>query len=182
VVAGGDDIARFTFLDILFCSFLDFGIGWIIADMYTFVGNGLRRFVFDIPDQWLPYHALYPLALLLGLVPWLLAVLRMFCNPSLGDWKLFCHLGMYSECGTVRKGCLPLMGRGISASPVCSCPCDTLYFRLLLCLSSRILRLPDCTLCGCPCCGICAFGYVACLVRRIWVNVPFCYYKHLLHL
>jgi hypothetical protein len=36
VVAGGDDIARFTCLDILFCSFLDFGTGWIIADMYTF--------------------------------------------------------------------------------------------------------------------------------------------------
>jgi hypothetical protein len=36
VVAGGDDIARFTCLDILFCSFLDFGTGWIIPDMYTF--------------------------------------------------------------------------------------------------------------------------------------------------
>jgi hypothetical protein len=36
VVAGGDDIARFTYPDIFFCSFLDFGIGWIIADMYTF--------------------------------------------------------------------------------------------------------------------------------------------------
>jgi hypothetical protein len=36
VVTGGDDIARFTFLGILFCPFLDFGIGWIIADMYTF--------------------------------------------------------------------------------------------------------------------------------------------------
>jgi hypothetical protein len=35
-VAGGDDIARFTYLDMLFCSFLDFGTGWIIADMYTF--------------------------------------------------------------------------------------------------------------------------------------------------
>jgi hypothetical protein len=36
VVAGGDDMARFTCLDILFCSFLDFGTGWIIAEMYTF--------------------------------------------------------------------------------------------------------------------------------------------------
>jgi hypothetical protein len=36
VVASGDDIAKFTCLDILFCSFLDFGTGWIIADMYTF--------------------------------------------------------------------------------------------------------------------------------------------------
>jgi hypothetical protein len=36
MVAGGDDIARFTCLDILFCSFLDFGTYWIIADMYTF--------------------------------------------------------------------------------------------------------------------------------------------------
>jgi hypothetical protein len=36
VEAGGDDIAKFTYLDMLFCSFLDFGTGWIIADMYTF--------------------------------------------------------------------------------------------------------------------------------------------------
>jgi hypothetical protein len=36
MVAGGDDIARFTYLDIFFCSFLDFGIGWIIVEMYTF--------------------------------------------------------------------------------------------------------------------------------------------------
>jgi hypothetical protein len=36
VVDGGDDIARFTCLDILFFSFFDFGIGWIIADMYTY--------------------------------------------------------------------------------------------------------------------------------------------------
>jgi hypothetical protein len=36
VVAGGDDIARFTCFDMLFCSFLDFGTGWVIADMYTF--------------------------------------------------------------------------------------------------------------------------------------------------
>jgi hypothetical protein len=33
VVVGGDDIARFTCLDILFYSFLDFGTGWIITDM-----------------------------------------------------------------------------------------------------------------------------------------------------
>jgi hypothetical protein len=36
VVAGGDDTARFTCLDIVFYSFLDFGIGRIIAEMYTF--------------------------------------------------------------------------------------------------------------------------------------------------
>jgi hypothetical protein len=36
VVAGGDDIARFICLDMLFRSFLDFGTGWIIADLYTF--------------------------------------------------------------------------------------------------------------------------------------------------
>jgi hypothetical protein len=35
VVVGGDDIARFTCLDMLFYSFLDFGTGWIIAEMYT---------------------------------------------------------------------------------------------------------------------------------------------------
>jgi hypothetical protein len=36
VVAGGDDIARFTYLDMLLRSFLDFGTGWIIANIYTF--------------------------------------------------------------------------------------------------------------------------------------------------
>jgi hypothetical protein len=36
VVASGDDIARFTCLDMIFYSFLDFWTGWIIADMYTF--------------------------------------------------------------------------------------------------------------------------------------------------
>jgi hypothetical protein len=36
IVVGGDDLAKFTYLDILFCSILDFGNGWIIADMYTF--------------------------------------------------------------------------------------------------------------------------------------------------
>jgi hypothetical protein len=35
VVAGDDDIARFTCLDMFFCSFFDLGIGWIIAEMYT---------------------------------------------------------------------------------------------------------------------------------------------------
>jgi hypothetical protein len=35
VVAGGDDIARFTYLDKFFCSFFDFGIGWIMAETYT---------------------------------------------------------------------------------------------------------------------------------------------------
>jgi hypothetical protein len=43
VVAGGDDIAKFTCLDMLFCSFLDFGTGWIIADMYTFDAKCLAR-------------------------------------------------------------------------------------------------------------------------------------------
>jgi hypothetical protein len=36
VVAGGDVIARLTYLDMLFLSFFDFGTGWIIADIYTF--------------------------------------------------------------------------------------------------------------------------------------------------
>jgi hypothetical protein len=33
VVAGGDDIARFTCLDMLFRSFWDFCTDWIIADI-----------------------------------------------------------------------------------------------------------------------------------------------------
>jgi hypothetical protein len=69
VVAGGDDIARFTCLDILFCSFLDFGTGWIIADMYIFDCGWPVRSVFDIPDLWLPCHVSYVLVVLLGLVP-----------------------------------------------------------------------------------------------------------------
>jgi hypothetical protein len=40
------------------------------------------RFVFDIPDLWLPCHVSFLLVHLIGLVPWLLAVLRMFCNLS----------------------------------------------------------------------------------------------------
>jgi hypothetical protein len=43
VVAGGDDIAKFTCLDMLFYSFVDFGTGWIIADMYTFDAKCLAR-------------------------------------------------------------------------------------------------------------------------------------------
>jgi hypothetical protein len=31
-VAGGDEMARFTYLDMFFRSFFDFGTGWIIAD------------------------------------------------------------------------------------------------------------------------------------------------------
>jgi hypothetical protein len=42
-VAGGDDIARFTYLDMLFRSFLDFGTGWIIADIYTFDSRCFAR-------------------------------------------------------------------------------------------------------------------------------------------
>jgi hypothetical protein len=42
-MAGGDDIARFTCLDMLFHSFLDFGTGWIIADMYTFDSRCFAR-------------------------------------------------------------------------------------------------------------------------------------------
>jgi hypothetical protein len=38
-VAGGDDIARFTCLDMLVRSFLDFGTGWIIADMFLAMKN-----------------------------------------------------------------------------------------------------------------------------------------------
>jgi hypothetical protein len=36
IVAGGDVMARFTCLDMLRCSFFDFGTGWIIAAMWFF--------------------------------------------------------------------------------------------------------------------------------------------------
>jgi hypothetical protein len=84
MVAGGCDIARFTCLDIFFCSFLDFGTGLIIADT-PLIGVGLCHFVFDILDLWLSYHMSCTLALLLGLVPWLLAVLQMSYNLSSDD-------------------------------------------------------------------------------------------------
>jgi hypothetical protein len=81
VVAGGDDIARFTCLDILLCSFLDFGIGWIIADIYILlIPDVLRDAAFGI----LVLYSFLP-DVLLGSGPEHFATLRMFCNPSSGD-------------------------------------------------------------------------------------------------
>jgi hypothetical protein len=54
---------------------------------------------FDILDLWLSCHMSCTLAFLLGLVPWLLAVLKTFCNLLSDDWKPFCHLDMHSGCG-----------------------------------------------------------------------------------
>jgi hypothetical protein len=48
VVAGGDDMARFTCLDMLFCSFLDFGTGWIITAIYIVAEDILHYFVSGI--------------------------------------------------------------------------------------------------------------------------------------
>jgi hypothetical protein len=80
-VAGGDDIARFTYLDMLFCSFLDFGTGWIIADIYILlIPYALLDAVFGILDL----YSFLP-DVLLGLGPEHFATLRTFCNPSSGD-------------------------------------------------------------------------------------------------
>jgi hypothetical protein len=80
-VNGGDDIARFTCLDMLFYSFLDFGTGWIIADIYILlIPDVLLDAVLDI----LGLYSFLP-DVLLGSGPERFAALRMFCNPSSGD-------------------------------------------------------------------------------------------------
>jgi hypothetical protein len=80
-VAGGDDIARFTCLDILFCSFLDFSTGWIIADIYILlIPDVLQDAAFGILDLYFFLPDVF-----LGLGPERFATLRMFCNPSSGD-------------------------------------------------------------------------------------------------
>jgi hypothetical protein len=120
---------------------------------------------------------------LLGLVPWLLVVLRMFCNLSSGDWRPSCHLDMHSGCGKVREGCLLSMSRNSSASLVYGCIFyDTPHSHRLICLFSHIPRRFGYAWCGHPRCAVCASGCVACLIRRTRASVPFCYDKHLLHL
>jgi hypothetical protein len=80
-VAGGDNITRCTCLDMLFRSFLDFGTGWIIADIYIFfILDVLLDAAFGILDS---YSFLPDVILCLG--PEHFAALRMFCNPSSGD-------------------------------------------------------------------------------------------------
>jgi hypothetical protein len=123
------------------------------------------------------------LALLLGLVPWLLAVLKILCNLSSDDWKPTCRLNMHSGCGKVREGCPSLMGQNIWAYLICSCLFyDTLQSHLLLRLFSRTLQLLGYTWCGRPRCEICASGCVVCLICRTRANVLFCYDKRFLHL
>jgi hypothetical protein len=41
------------------------------------------------------------LVLLLGSVPWLLAILQTSCSLSSDGWKPFCRRGMHSEYGKV---------------------------------------------------------------------------------
>jgi hypothetical protein len=147
------------------------------------LGDGLCRFVFDTIDLWSPCHVSYLLVVLLGLVPWLLVVLKMFCNLSSGDWRPSCHIDMHSGCGKVHEGCPLLTGRNTLASVVCSCLFyGTPHSHGLLHLFSRILRRFGYAWHDCPCCEIGVFRCIACLVSRFRVNAPFCYDNHLLHL
>jgi hypothetical protein len=43
-VAGGEVIARFTYRDMIFCSFFNLGTGWIIAAMWPLDGMYLSPF------------------------------------------------------------------------------------------------------------------------------------------
>jgi hypothetical protein len=147
------------------------------------IGYDLCPFVLDSLDLWLRCPASRILAAPLGLIPWCLADLRTSCNLSSGEWKPSCHLGTRSGCGKVREACPPPMGQNIVAFLICDCFClGTLYSHLLPRLPFRILWLLGCALRGHPCCETCTFGYVACLIRRLLVNAPFCYYKRILHL
>jgi hypothetical protein len=96
------------------------------------IGDGLCRFVFDILDLWFPCHVSCLLAVLLGLGPWLLAALTMFCNLSSDDWKPSCHLDTHSGCGKVREGCPPPMGQNISASTARSSEMSSAEFFIIL--------------------------------------------------
>jgi hypothetical protein len=147
------------------------------------IGYDLRHFVLAILDLWLRCPASRFPAVLLGLIPWRLAVLGMSYNLSSDDWKPSSHLGTHSGCGKVRGACPLLMGQNISASLFCGCLClGTLYSHLLPRLPFCIMWLLGCALRGHPRCETCAFGYVACLIRRLLVNMLFCCCKRLLHL
>jgi hypothetical protein len=78
-VAGGDKMARFTCLDMLFHSFFDFGTDWIIADNKLLTPDALLAVVLDVLDSCSSF-----LVVLLGSSPWHFATLRRFCNPSSG--------------------------------------------------------------------------------------------------
>jgi hypothetical protein len=80
VVAGGDDIARFTCLDILLCFF------WILAPARSLricilsILDVLQDVAFDILDLYS-----FLLDVFLGSGPERFATLRIFCSPSFGD-------------------------------------------------------------------------------------------------
>jgi hypothetical protein len=76
-VAGGDDIARFTCLDMLFYSFLDFGTGWIIAYIYILL---IPYVLLDVVLGILDFYSFLP-DVLLDLGPEHFATLRIFCSP-----------------------------------------------------------------------------------------------------
>jgi hypothetical protein len=80
VVAGGDDIARFTCLDILFYSFLDFGTAGSLRICILSIPDFLQDVAFDILDL----YSFLP-DVFLGSDSEHFITLRMFCSPSSGD-------------------------------------------------------------------------------------------------
>jgi hypothetical protein len=81
VVAGGDDIANFTCLDILFCSFFwTSGLAGSLQICTPLILDVLQDVAFDILGL-----CLYLLDVLLGLTPERLVTLGMFCSLSFGD-------------------------------------------------------------------------------------------------
>jgi hypothetical protein len=166
MVAGGDDIARFTCLDMLFCSFWTSGqVGSLqICTLLTL--DVLLYFGLDILDL-----CSCLLDVLLVLTPERLVTLGMFCSLSSGDWKLSSHLSTCSGCGKVHGACLPPMGQNTSAFLFPDSFCvSTPWFRCLPRSFFRILPLLGCVLCGYPHCGISPLP--ACSVD-FWRTCPF---------
>jgi hypothetical protein len=79
-VAGGDDIAKFTCLDIIFCSFWTLGLAGSLRIYTLLILNVLQDVAFDILDLYS-----FLLDVFLGLNPEHLATLGLFYSPSSGD-------------------------------------------------------------------------------------------------
>jgi hypothetical protein len=107
------------------------------------------------------------------------ATLRMFCNPSSGDYKLSSNLSTHSGCDRGHGACPPPTGRSTLVFLLDDCLfLETPCFHSLPCPFFNTLRLSDFALCGCLHCGTFAFS---CLLCRLPVNVPFYCYTHPLH-
>ena len=126
---------------------------WLICILSTL--GALLVFAFDILDFYV-----FLLASFLGLSPWRLATLGMFCNPSSGDLRPFSRRGTHSGFDKVRitypqpKDRSTLIFMFLLLEPSC--------FRILPLLLVYILRLPDFAFLGCLRCGIFSFVDLFC--------------------